>query len=284
MKLGFNEGTSLGCAGHTLLADLEACEKYGFDSIDVRGDCLQDYLKDHTLQELNGWFKNHYLKPLSYNALEYFNWKRSEDTKNALFAQVDQIVKWCDAIDMRLMVVVPTFNIKEHASVDEIKADAVETLLKMSDMCAPYGIRISLEFCGVPGCTINRFNTAYDVVLAVNRENVGLTLDQYHFYAMASSWEDLEKADGSKIFVYHLNDVENLPVGAPYNTDAKRLWPEDGCLDHARYTSTLKKIGFKGNVCTMEVFRPEYYKLSVDENVRIAAERTKAFVRKYFSD
>ncbi|WP_444658268.1 sugar phosphate isomerase/epimerase family protein [Caproiciproducens sp. R2] len=282
MKMGFNEGTSLGCKGHTLLADLEACEKYGFDYIDIRFDCLEDYLQEHTLEELAGWFKSHHLKPLSYNALCFFNWKKDAAAQKAVFDELDHIIKICNAIDMKLLVAVPTFDIKEHASVDEIKADAVDMLRKMADQCALSGIGISLEFCGAPGCTINRFDTAYDIVTAVDRDNVGLTLDQYHFYAMASSWEALEKSDGKKIFVYHLNDTENLPLGAAYNTDEKRLWPENGCLDHARYTSTLKKIGFDADVCTMEVFRPEYYQLSVDENVRMAAQRTKAFIAKYF--
>ena len=31
MKIGFNEATALECKGQSLMADLEACEKYGFD-------------------------------------------------------------------------------------------------------------------------------------------------------------------------------------------------------------------------------------------------------------
>ena len=31
MKLGFNEATALECKGQSLTADLEMCEKYGFD-------------------------------------------------------------------------------------------------------------------------------------------------------------------------------------------------------------------------------------------------------------
>jgi len=282
MKLGFNEGTSLECAGHTLQADLDACEKYGFDYIDIRFDCLEDYLKEHTLEDLSAWFKCHHLKPLSYNALCFFNWKKTAADKKALMDELEHIIKICNAIDMKMLVAVPTFDIKDHASIDEIKEDSVAVLREMADKCAPSGIKISVEFCGAPGCTINRFDTAYDIVMATGRDNVGLTLDQYHFYAMASSWEALEKADGRKIFVYHLNDAENLPIGAAYNTDAKRLWPEDGCFDHARYTATLQQIGFDGDVCTIEVFRPEYYKMSVDDNVRTAAEKTKSFISKYF--
>ena len=48
MKLGFNEATALECKGQSLMADLEACEKYGFDYIEIRFDCVKDYLKEHT--------------------------------------------------------------------------------------------------------------------------------------------------------------------------------------------------------------------------------------------
>ena len=36
MKLGFNEATALECKGQSLMADLEMCEKYGFDYIEIR--------------------------------------------------------------------------------------------------------------------------------------------------------------------------------------------------------------------------------------------------------
>ena len=75
----------------------------------------------------------------------------------------------------------------------------------------PHGIKLSLEFCGAPGMSINRFEDAYAIVEAVGSPLVGITLDQYHFHAMASSWDALEKADGKKIFVWHLNGMENMP-------------------------------------------------------------------------
>lgn len=70
MKIGFNEATALECKGQSLIADLEACEKYGFDYIEIRFDCIKDYLKEHTLEELADWFKNHRLKPWAYNDID----------------------------------------------------------------------------------------------------------------------------------------------------------------------------------------------------------------------
>lgn len=286
MKIGFNEGCDRYCEGHTVLNDLEFCEKNGFDFIDIQSECLDRDLAAGkvTLEQLGDWFKTHNLKMLSYNALCFFNMKQTQAEKDAVMAELDEIIRRCQILDCNMIVVVPSQNITVHATRGEILADAAAVLKEMVKKVEPHGIKLSLEFCGAPGMTINRFEDAYAVVQAVDSPLVGVTLDQYHFHAMASGWDALEKADGKKIFIWHLNDMEDMPCGAAYNTDEKRLWPGDarGCLDHQRYADTLKRIGFEGDCCTVEVFRPDYYQLSQEENVRTAAEVTKAHVANYW--
>lgn len=285
MKIGFNEGCNRFCANHSVLEDLKLCEKYGFDYIDVQSECLDRELAAglYTLEDLGTFFKTSHLKMLSYNALIFFNMKQTQAEKDAVMAQLDEIIRRCQILDCGMIVVVPSMDLTIPATLDEIKADAVAVLKEMVNKVEPYGIKLSIEFCGAPTMSINRFEDAYAIVSEVNHPLVGVTLDQYHFHAMASSWEALEKADGKKIFVWHLNGMENMPCGAAYNNDEKRLWPDEqgDCLDHKRYADTLKRIGFEGNVCTIEVFRPDYYKLSNEENIAKAAEVTKAHIAKY---
>ncbi len=286
MKIGFNEGCNRFCANHSVLEDLRLCEKYGFDYIDVQSECLDRELEQglYTLEDLGDFFKKSHLKMLSYNALCFFNMKETQQEKDEVMKQLDEIIRRCLILDCKMIVVVPSYDIKRHATIDEIREDAVEVLKQMLVKVEPHGIKLSIEFCGAPTMTINRFEDAYAIVEQVNSPLVGVTLDQYHFHAMASTFSALEKADGNKIFVWHLNGMENVPCGASYNNDEKRLWPgEPGdCLDHRRYAETLKKIGFAGDVCTMEVFRPDYYKLTNEENIKKAAEVTKAHVAKYW--
>ena len=285
MKIGFNEGCNRFCENHSVLEDLALCEKYGFDYIDVQSECLDRELAAglYTLEDLGAFFKTSHLKMLSYNALIFFNMKQTQEEKDAVMAQLDEIIRRCQILDCKMIVVVPSMDLTVPATLDEIKADAVAVLKEMVKKVEPYGIKLSIEFCGCPTMSINRFEDAYAIVEEVNNPLVGVTLDQYHFHAMASSFEALEKADGKKIFVWHLNGMENMPCGAAYNNDEKRLWPgEPGdCLDHQRYADTMKKIGFEGDCCTMEVFRPDYYKLSNEENIAKAAEVTRAHVAKY---
>lgn len=286
MKIGFNEGCNRFCENHSVLEDLALCEKYGFDYIDVQSECLDRELAagKYTLEQLGDFFRSHKIKMLSYNALIFFNMKQTQAEKDAVMAQLDEIIRRCQILDCKMIVVVPSMDLKVKATVDEIKADAVAVLKEMVKKVEPYGIKLSLEFCGAPTMSINRFEYAYDIVKAVDSPLAGVTLDQFHFNAMASGWDALEKADGKKIFVWHLNGAENMPCGAAYNTDEVRLWPgEPGdSLDHKRFADTLKKIGFEGDVCTMEVFRPDYYKLSNEENIKKAAEVTRAHVAKYW--
>jgi 2-keto-myo-inositol isomerase len=288
MKIGFNEGCNRFCKDHSVLRDLELCEQYGFDYIDIQSECLDRDLAagKFTLEDLSFWFNDpgHKLRMLSYNALVFFNMKQTQEEKDAVMTELDEIIRRCNLLNCKMIVVVPSMELAVHASLDDIKEDAVAVLKDMVKKVEPHGIKLSLEFCGVPAMSINRFEDAYSIVQAVNSPLVGITLDQYHFHAMASSFEFLEKADGRKIFIWHLNGMENMPCGAAYNNDEKRLWPgEPGdCLDHKRYADTLKKIGFDGGVCTMEVFRPAYYELSQDENVKIAAEVTKRHISMYW--
>lgn len=288
MKIGFNEGCNRFCKNHSVMEDLELCEKYGFDYIDIQSECLDRDLAagKYTVDDLAAWFAdpNHKLKMLSYNALVFFNMKQTQEEKDAVMTKLDNIIEMCNKLQCRMIVVVPSMDLPVAATIDKIRNDAVAVLKEMVKKVEPHGIRLSLEFCGAPGMSINRFEDAYAIVQEVDSPMVGITLDQYHFHAMASCFENLEKADGKKIFVWHLNGMENMPCGAAYNTDEKRLWPglPGDCLDHKRYADTLKKIGFEGEVCTMEVFRPEYYNLSNEENIRTAAEYTKNHVAEYW--
>ena len=286
MKLGFNEGCNRFCKDHSVLKDLDYCEKAGFNYIDIQSECLNRDLEagKYTIEELGEWFKNHNLKMLSYNALIFFNMKDTQEEKDAVMAELDEIIRRCQILDCQMIVVVPSMDLKKHATLPEIKNDAVTVLKEMAIKCQPFDIKLSLEFVAHPSMTINRFDDAYAIVEAVDSPLVGVTLDQYHFHAMASDWSKLENADGKRIFVWHLNDMEDVPCGASYNSDEKRLWPGDdrGCLDHQRFADAFKKIGFEGNICTIEVFRPEYYELSQEENVMKAYEVTKNHVEKYW--
>ena len=287
MKIGFNEANTKGCAEHSVMKDLELCEQYGFDVIDIQSELLDRDLEKGvvTLEQIGDFFKTHHLKMSSYNALIAFNMNKTPEEKAEVMAKLDEIIRRCNIFGCKMIVLVPKWDLEYPATRPEIHDDAVAIIKEMIPKVEPYGIKLSIEFCASPSMTINRFDDAYSIISEVNHPLVGLTVDQYHFHSMASSWDELEKADGSKIFVWHLNGTEDMPLGASYNTDAVRTWPGDAkdCLDQKRFADTFKKIGYAGDNCIIEIFRPEYWEMSQEDNVKKSFEITRDHVNKYWN-
>ena len=276
MKLGFNQATTL--ENSNLATDLELCEQQGYDYIEIRTmDKLPEYLEQHSLDDLSNYFKENHIKPLALNALVYFN-NRSKDNYEQLLNEFKQLLEYADKLQVPYIVVVPLVT-KDKILKKDIKASSVDVLKELAGLAEPYGIKLALEFVGHPECTINTFEQAYDIVQTVDNSNVGLVLDCFHFHAMNSSIEALKQADISKVFILHMDDTEDFPIGSLVDED--RVWPGHGGIDLERILSVLKEKGFDGPV-TVELFRPEYYKMPAEEVVIKAKETTLEAASKYF--
>ena len=277
MKLSMNQATCL--EKSSLEKDLELCEKYGYDMIEPRTmDGIPNYLKNHTIDELAAWFKNHKVKPLAFNTLCFFNNRTPEDYQKVL-QELRQMCEWGKKIGCKTVITVPTVDLKK-VTRQEIHKSAVKCLKEMGEIAAEYGMRISVEFIGHPAASINTFGEAWSVIEDVDMDNVGITLDCFHFHGMGSKLEDLAKADGKKIFIVHLNDTEDFPIGSLLDED--RVWPGDGCIDLDAIFQTLKKIGWQEDVVSLELFRPEYYKMDPEDVYRIGKEKSEAVIKRNF--
>ncbi|MDQ0858978.1 2-keto-myo-inositol isomerase [Bacillus sp. V2I10] len=276
MKLCFNQATTL--ENSNLAIDLEYCNKHGYDYIEIRTmDKLPEYLKEKSIDDLAEFFNTHHIKPLAFNALVFFN-NRDEAGYKEIINEFKEMMETAKKLGVKYVVAVPLVTDQKILKQD-IKNSCVEVLKELSNIAEPYGVKIAVEFVGHPQCTVNTFGQAYDIVETVNRENVGLVLDCFHFHAMGSNLEHLKKADGSKIFILHIDDTEDFPIG--FLTDEDRVWPGLGAIDLDSILSTLKEIGFS-EVVSVELFRPEYYKMDAEEAIKTAKETTLKVVSKYY--
>lgn len=275
MKICFNQATTM--KNSSLEKDLEFCEKNGYELIEIRLDKLRDYLKDHTVEDLVEFFKNSRIKPYAFNALEFITFRDEEGYK-----QIKDNLKFlCEVgeqINCKKIVVVPTFDIGSYTKT-QIKEESIRVLNELADTAAEYGVKLAYEFVGYPNCSVNTLSQTNDIVKAVDRGNVGMVLDCFHFHAMGSRIEDLQKADSDKIFIFHIDDAEDLPVGAL--RDDKRLWPGEGAIDLDSILKTLKDIGYSEMV-SVEIFRPEYWDWDIEKTIKVGKETTEKVVGKYF--
>src|SRR5207248_1997015 len=107
----------------------------------------------------------------------------------------------------------------------------------------------------VPGRRPDGYNAheSVEVVLQVDRPNVGMVIDTFHFYAGGSRLDDIARVPIDKLFVVHLNGCEDLP--RDQLTDAHRLYPGEGPIPIEAILRALQTRGFDGT-CSVEIFRP----------------------------
>lgn len=275
LKLGFNQAT---CKENSdVITDLTLCEKYGYDYIELRLDMLQEYLRENTIEDLQGFFKRSHIKPFAFNSIEDINFNTPAEWEKllALFTFACQTAK---AIDNPYIIVVPTMNPDLMGKNEqEVLQDSVKVLHELADIGERYNVKLAFEPIGDKKWCCNSLRQAYEIIQAVDRESVGLTVDCINFYMQdkCADVEYIKEIPGEKIFVYHINDCEDLPLGILDHPD--RIMPGDGIIPVAKITDNVKATGYN-TVASLELFRPEYYQMDPEEVIKMGAEKTKPFL------
>jgi 2-keto-myo-inositol isomerase len=275
MLLGFNGATTMKA---TLQEDIAAASEAGFKALEIWAAKMDTYLANHGLDDLNAIFTEHRVRPASINSIEFITF-RSVDDYALIKARCHELCARADALGCDKIVVVPSPTPEGGASWQEIKAESVRVLHDLADIAAPYGVQLAYEFLGFGWCSVRTLAQCWEIVQAVNRPSVGLVIDTCHFYAGGSELSSIEAVAPEKLLIFHINDVEDRPRGTI--EDAHRLLPSEGVIPLDDILSRLKGIGFDG-LCSIELFRPEYWERDPVELATAARAATMKVLEPYF--
>ena len=251
MKIGFNGASTMKT---DLPRDIKAASQAGYDLIEIWAKKMESYLSDHTLDDLKGLFKKAKIKPLAINSVEFITFNSSWEKTNTMNL-IKRYAKWADHLRCPYIVLVPSPR-PLGVSDQEIHKESVNVLLEISDKFKKYNVRFAFEFLGFSWCSVSTLEQDIEIIKAVDRKNIGLVLDTFHFYAGGSTIDSIEKVDEGKIFILHINDAEGLPKNELQ--DAHRLYPGEGVIPLNEIISSLRKAHYDGPV-SIEMFRPEYW-------------------------
>ena len=275
MKLCYNQATTM--KNSNLEDDLKYCEQYGYDLIEIRIDKLKDYLTRHKPEELADFFEKSQIKPFAFNGLEEFNYRSKKDFE-AIWDDAKLCCSLSGLLGCKMLTMDPAFDVG-HFKIGKIQRDTEKTVRELLSYTDKYGMKLAFEFCGAPACCVNTYGQAYELVKSVNSQNFGIILDFFHFHAMGSKLEDLLASDVNKIFLAHIDDCEEYPLGQL--TDADRVWPGDGVIDIDGIMKALLKLGYDG-VYSLELFRPEYWDMPAGDVIRIGKEKSDKMLKAYY--
>jgi 2-keto-myo-inositol isomerase len=276
MLLGFNGATTMKA---TLSEDIAAASKAGFKALEVWAAKMDTYLADYSLDDLNAIFTEHRVHPASINSIEFITF-RSADDYVLIKARCHELCARADALGCGKIVVVPSPTPEGGASWEAIKAESVRVLHDLADITVPFGVQLAFEFLGFTWCSVRTLAQCWEIVQAVNRSNVGLVIDTCHFYAGGSELSSIEAVDPERLLIFHINDVEARPLETI--EDAHRLLPGEGVIPLDDILARLKRIGFDG-LCSIELFRPEYWERDPVELATAARAATMKMLEPYFA-
>lgn len=267
MKLALNGATTMRA---DLAADIRAASAAGFDCLEIWASKLRNYLKSNSAAELKSLLEEHELAPYSINSIERITF-RDEGEHARLVQECEELCRIAAALNCPYIVVVPS-PLPEGKSQSDVLEESVRVLDELGSIAEKHNVALAFEFLGQPDCSVQTLEQAASIVEHVARPNVGLVIDSFHFYAGGSRLESIETLDAEKLFVFHINDAEDLPRAEL--EDRHRLLPGLGILPLQEILGALRRINYD-RVTSVEIFRPEYWERDPSALAREAHAATR---------
>lgn len=270
MKLALNGATTMRA---DLETDVRAASAAGFDYLEIWASKLRRFLSAKSAQELKSLLEEYKLKPYSINSIEHISF-RDPSRHASLLEECEELCRIAAAIDCPYVVVVPS-PLPAGVGREESTDESARVLSELADIADRHGVGLAFEFLGQTDCSVQTLEHASEIVSRVGRANVGLVIDSFHFYAGGSTIESIDALDPERLFIFHINDAEQLP--REVLEDKHRLLPGLGILPLKEIVAALRRIGYD-RVASVEIFRPEYWERDPFELARDAYAAAKGVV------
>ena len=271
MKLALNGATTMRA---DLPTDLRAAQAAGFDYVEIWAAKLREFLKHGSTADLKLLFDKAGLKPLSINSIEHITF-REGTAYQQIKDQCAELSAIARDISCPYIVVVPGRFPEESVTRDVIVEESIRVLDELASIADDFNVSLAFEFLGQTDCSVQTLDLANEIVTKLNRRNVGLVIDSFHFYAGGSTIPMIDTVDPSRLYVFHINDAENRPPAELQ--DSHRLLPGLGILPLSDIVSAFRRIGYDA-VTSVEIFRPEYWEMDPIELARQAKVATERVI------
>ena len=215
--------------------DIVYAKKAGFDLIEIRFDCLDEYLKNNKLSDLKKLLAENNLKPHALNAVYIypeFLTDKDEENKSYELKRRLSLVSQCHkevGID-KCIVVAPLLDdasFCKNYSREDIRQSCIRILSFLSHNYPQ--IQWIFEPVGLTRSLVRDADFAYEIVKNVDEDNVGIVLDSYNLYLKNRDCKyDFNKISGKKVFAIHLMNGVLVPDSENIIDQRYRRFCDDG--------------------------------------------------------
>ena len=259
-----------------LVTDIRAAAAAEFDYLEIWAAKLRKFLETNSVADLAAQFQQNGIRPLSINSIEHITF-HDPDAYARIKRECEELSAIAATLECPYVVVVPGKLPNGEVTRAEVIDESVRVLAELAEIAAAHGVALAFEFLGQTDCSVPTLELANEIVKRVDRNDVGLVIDSFHFYAGGSSIEMIEALEAHRLFIFHIDDAEDLPRAAL--TDAHRLLPGLGILPLKEIISAFRRIGYDQNA-SVEIFRPEYWERDPFELARDAKTAVEGVLAK----
>jgi 2-keto-myo-inositol isomerase len=243
---------------YPLEEDLRAAAAAGFPLVELWAGKLPAYLAQHRISVLRGTLAD---AGLGVAAICPYGLRCFGDWRKGL-PDIERAAAVAAEIGAPALLVCPDAPGSEDAGRD-LMAWAGERARVYADAAQREGgVRLAIEPLGrhpfVPGPT----QAMALIHAAGDTPGLGLMMDTFHYYKSGVTPEEIAAVPPDRWVILHVNDC---PPGDPAALqDADRLYPGEGILPLVETLAPFQRMGFQG-AASVEVFRPAYWQLPIDE-------------------
>ncbi len=248
--------------------------RHGFESVAPDSGYLRS-ISDSQLDELLGDLKAKKLvwgaAGLSVNfrgdesAFKSGMEKLGEDAKALQRAGASRVGTWLTPGHNHLTY---PANFKQH----------VARLGEVARVLGDHGVRLGLEYVGPKTSWstmrypfVHTMAEVRELIAAINRPNLGLVLDSWHWYTAHETEADLLGLKGSDVIACDLNDAPS-GIATDEQKDLVRDLPcATGVIDVKTFLTALVKIGYDGPV-RAEPFKAELRRMPADQVLELTSK------------
>lgn len=240
-----------------LITDIRLAKEAGFNSLEVFYPKFIRYLANGgTIENLKNKINDAGLTVSFLSALDHIERFETRE-RAALMQEAEKITQEAVQLGTDTVMVLPRTAI-DHLSDKEIMDIMTDNIAAIASIGEGYGVRYMIE---LPAFT--KFRTlqqAHEVIERVGKNNVGVVVDFWHFYASGATPEEVSRMNKDHIFGVHFCDgrVPKNPHDSWDETILRSCMPGEGEIDLKRWSDAVKATGYQG-AWSVELISPSIW-------------------------
>jgi 2-keto-myo-inositol isomerase len=261
-----------------LVQEIDLAAKVGYEGIEPWTREIEEYVSaGGSLSDLRKRLEDHGMSVES--AIGFPTWMVDDDWQRSKgFEQMKREMDWIAQLG-GTRIAAPPAGAYNSPPIDLRRV--AERYAQLLELGQSMGVVPQLEIWG-GSANLSRLSEAAYVLVECGHPDACALFDVFHMYRGGSSPTGLRVFNGRALHVFHMNDYPAEPPREKIR-DADRVFPGDGVAPLATILQTLGEIGFHGAL-SLELFNPEYGKMTAEEVAQIGLTKMKQAVEATFQE